>query len=258
MHPESEVAMRGLQSFLLANKEAILSLLQTMERQEYEHDTRSPASSHLERSAVGSTDSRSSHRSYSTEKSKENKSSTSSTSSHENLFARVERRRIRVYSRSRSGNRSRSRSSSRSPLRSSRYHDISSKRDRKYSRSRSPLREPHKSRYRDGREDARPCRCVGIFGMNVDTSERDLENIFREFGEIDYIKIIRDHRTGKSRGFGFIYYRRTRDAAAAKEELKDARIDGMRVRVDFSVTNCAPLPRGGAPGRLRRLSDSSR
>lgn len=90
--------------------------------------------------------------------------------------------------------------------------------------------------------------------MNVDTSERDLENIFQEFGEIDYIKIVRDHVTGRSRGFGFVYYLRTRDAAAAKEELKDARIDGMRVRVDFSVTNGSPGYRPAA--RPRRLSDS--
>ncbi|PIO77406.1 hypothetical protein TELCIR_00483 [Teladorsagia circumcincta] len=94
--------------------------------------------------------------------------------------------------------------------------------------------------------------------MNVDTSERDLENIFREFGEIDHIKIVRDHVTGRSRGFGFVYYHRTRDAAAAKAELKDARIDGMRVRVDFSVTSGSPFYRGGTSGRSRRLSDSSR
>ncbi|KAK6034010.1 hypothetical protein COOONC_28485, partial [Cooperia oncophora] len=85
------------------------------------------------------------------------------------------------------------------------------------SRSRSPPHETYRSRFRDGREDARPCRCVGIFGMNVDTSERDLENIFGEFGEIDYIKIVRDHMTGRSRGFGFVYYLRTRDAAKVRE-----------------------------------------
>ncbi|EPB67141.1 hypothetical protein ANCCEY_13765 [Ancylostoma ceylanicum] len=135
------------------------------------------------------------------------------------------------------------------------------------SRSRSPSRErfSRPMRYRDGREDPRPCRCIGIFGMNVDTSERDLENIFQEFGEIDYfihfflhqtlkilqIKIVRDHVTGRSRGFGFVYYLRTRDAAAAKAELKDARIDGMRVRVDFSVTSGPPGYRGpmGRPKR---------
>ncbi|KAL6724958.1 hypothetical protein Aduo_019794 [Ancylostoma duodenale] len=124
------------------------------------------------------------------------------------------------------------------------------------SRSRSPSRErfSRPMRYRDGREDPRPCRCIGIFGMNVDTSERDLENIFQEFGEIDYIKIVRDHVTGRSRGFGFVYYLRTRDAAAAKAELKDARIDGMRVRVDFSVTNGPPGYRGSV-GRQKRKDE---
>ncbi|WKY16287.1 hypothetical protein Q1695_001178 [Nippostrongylus brasiliensis] len=259
MHPGSEVAMRGLQSFLLSNKEAILSLLHIMESQESDRSARSGTSSFAERSTVNSSGSQSSSRSYSTEnsKSKDTKSSASSTSSRENLFSRVEERRVRVYSRSNSANRSRSRSPSRSPP--PRRRDTTPKRRREYSRSRSPpRREPYyRTRYRDGREDARPCRCIGIFGMNVETSERDLENIFQEFGEIDYIKIVRDHVTGRSRGFGFVYYLRTRDAAAAKAELKDARIDGMRVRVDFSVTNCSPGYRGSV-GRPRRLSESSR
>ncbi|VDO76853.1 unnamed protein product [Heligmosomoides polygyrus] len=187
-----------LQAFLLSNKEAILSLLQNMDRHGQSRDARSPTSSHPERSGNSSSGSRSSQRSYSTEnaKAKEAKSCSTSSSSRDNLYARVDERRVRVYSRSNSVNRSRSRSGSRTPSRSIRHRDVTPRRRRDH-------------------------RCIGIFGMNVDTSERDLENIFQEFGEIDY----------------------------AKEELKDARIDGMRVRVDFSVTNGSPGYRPAARPR---------
>uniref|UniRef100_A0A1I7XUK6 RRM domain-containing protein n=1 Tax=Heterorhabditis bacteriophora TaxID=37862 RepID=A0A1I7XUK6_HETBA len=67
-------------------------------------------------------------------------------------------------------------------------------------------------RYRDGRDNAEPCRCIGIFGMSLTTTERDLSKIFGEFGDIEQVKVIRDHFTGKSRGFGFIYFSRTREA----------------------------------------------
>ncbi|KAK6759498.1 hypothetical protein RB195_021217 [Necator americanus] len=225
-----------------------------MDRPETERDRTSPTSPQQERSSgFACSSSRSSQRSYTTESAKQKERK----SSRDSLFSRVEARRVRDHTAPNSANRSRSRSDSRTPPHSAR--NLQGRRHREDSRSRSPSREQFNrlARYRDGREDPRPCRCIGIFGMNVDTSERDLENIFQEFGEIDYIKIVRDHVTGRSRGFGFVYYLRTRDAAAAKAELKDARIDGMRVRVDFSVTNGAPGYRG-TMGRQKRVIQSSK
>ena len=39
----------------------------------------------------------------------------------------------------------------------------------------------------------------------------------------------------------FSYFTSTRDASKAKDQMQDAVIDGMKVRVDYSVT------RGGGP-----------
>ncbi|KAI1707932.1 RNA recognition motif domain-containing protein [Ditylenchus destructor] len=118
-----------------------------------------------------------------------------------------------------------------------------SPRDRRR-RSRSPRRnEIPRGRYYDGREKPEPCPCLGVFGMSLHTTERDLKKIFTQYGEVESVQIVYDRFSGRSRGFGFVYFTSTRDANKAKDHLKDAVIDGMKVRVDYSVT------RGGGPYR---------
>ncbi|CAJ0565130.1 unnamed protein product, partial [Mesorhabditis spiculigera] len=152
------------------------------------------------------------------------------------------------------------RSPSRSPPRRRKDRRRSRTRSRTRSRSRtySPLprgrgereyysgRDYGRQRYRDGRDRPEPNRCIGIFGMSLNTNERDLENIFSEFGTIDQVLIVKNRDTGRSRGFGFIYFTRTKYAMKARDEMADATIDGMKVRVDFSVTE---KNGGGGGGR---------
>ena len=52
-------------------------------------------------------------------------------------------------------------------------------------------------------------------------------------------------QTGRSRGFGFIYYESVEDAKAAKEAMTDQEIDGRRIRVDFSITRRPHTPTPG-------------
>ena len=54
-----------------------------------------------------------------------------------------------------------------------------------------------------------------------------------------------DGKTGRSRGFAFIYFESVEDAKVAKEAMSDQEIDGRRVRVDFSITKRAHTPTPG-------------
>ncbi|KAL3070821.1 hypothetical protein niasHT_037797 [Heterodera trifolii] len=105
-------------------------------------------------------------------------------------------------------------------------------------------------RFHDGRDNPNPNPCLGVFGMSLHTTERDLKHLFGRYGEVDSVQIVYDRLSGRSRGFGFVYFTHTKDAARAKENLVDAVIDGMKVRVDYSVT------RGGGPHRHVRKSFS--
>ncbi|KAI8984356.1 hypothetical protein BDF20DRAFT_789484, partial [Mycotypha africana] len=118
---------------------------------------------------------------------------------------------------SRSRGRSRSRSVSRSPP----------------PRSRSPAHPPEVS------------NILGVFGLSLRTREVDLEDVFRDFGDIEKVTIVYDHRSNRSRGFGFVYFKDENDATKARDALNGIEIDDRRIRVDYSVTHRPHTPTPG-------------
>ncbi|CAI5456742.1 unnamed protein product [Caenorhabditis angaria] len=82
----------------------------------------------------------------------------------------------------------------------------------------------------------KPSRVVGVFGLGQFTDEKDLLNIFQEFGKVEKINIIRDRYNQRSRGFGFVYLRTKEEAQNAIRSLANFVIDGHKVRIDFSNT----------------------
>lgn len=90
-----------------------------------------------------------------------------------------------------------------------------------------------------------PSRILGVFGLSVHTSESHVRQIFSKFGPIDRLKVVYDSKTGRSRGFCFVYYQNTEDARAAKDQCSGMEIDRQRIRVDFSMTARAHSPTPG-------------
>ena len=58
---------------------------------------------------------------------------------------------------------------------------------------------------------------VGNIPFNA--SEENLRELFSAYGEIVSLKIIQDHDTGRSKGFGFVEMAEEKDARKAMEEL---------------------------------------
>jgi len=98
-------------------------------------------------------------------------------------------------------------------------------------------------RFYDGRDNPTAGPVLGVFGMSLHTTERDLKSLFGKYGDVESVQIVYDRFSGRSRGFGFVYFTSSKDATRAKERMQDAVIDGMKVRVDYSVT------RSGGPYR---------
>lgn len=90
-----------------------------------------------------------------------------------------------------------------------------------------------------------PSRVLGVFGLSVHTTEAQLRQIFSKFGPIDRLKLVYDTKTGRSRGFCFVYYDNKEDARAAKDQCSGMEIDHQRIRVDFSLTARAHSPTPG-------------
>ncbi|XP_067824858.1 transformer-2 protein homolog alpha-like isoform X2 [Heptranchias perlo] len=156
----------------------------------------------------------------------------------------------RSRSRSRSGSRhrshkyySRSRSHSRSYRRRSRSRSYSPGYRRRRSHSRSPMSS--RRRHLGNRANPNPNSCLGVFGLSLYTTERDLRDVFSRYGPLAGINVIYDQRTGRSRGFAFVYFENVEDSKEAKERANGMELDGRRIRVDYSITKRPHTPTPG-------------
>ncbi|XP_056254975.1 transformer-2 protein homolog alpha [Seriola aureovittata] len=176
------------------------------------------------------------------------------------------RSRSRSKSRSRSrrhSNRrySRSRSRSYSHRRKSRSRSYSPEYRRRRSQSTSPMsnRRRHtgsrshdftKEAYSHGgdadvRANPDPSTCLGVFGLSLYTTERDLREVFSRYGPLAGVNVVYDQRTGRSRGFAFVYFERIEDSKEAMERANGMELDGRRIRVDYSITKRPHTPTPG-------------
>ena len=101
-----------------------------------------------------------------------------------------------------------------------------------------------------------PYKTIFVGRMNYKTDERRLEDTFEMFGKIKRCTIVKDIKTGKSRGYGFVEYYEERNAEIAYDRGNKMKIDGAYVLVDRELarTDRFWLPRrlGGGKGDSRR------
>ncbi|RXG73026.1 RNA-binding motif protein, X-linked 2 [Armadillidium vulgare] len=71
-------------------------------------------------------------------------------------------------------------------------------------------------------------------GLNYDLTEGDVICVFSQYGEVANINLIRDHKTGKSKGFGFLCYEDQRSTILAVDNL-----NGIK---KLFTEGCAPQP----------------
>jgi len=120
----------------------------------------------------------------------------------------------------------------------------------------------NRRRHVGNREDPDPSKCIGVFGLSLYTTERQLEKEFGRFGAIERTQVVLDGYSGRSRGFAFIYFESEHDATDAKKEMNGRDLDGKKIRVDYSITKRAHTPTPGMymgrPTQGRSRSDRDR
>ncbi|KAG1170286.1 hypothetical protein G6F70_007825 [Rhizopus microsporus] len=75
-------------------------------------------------------------------------------------------------------------------------------------------------------------RLVG--GLDYGLTEGDIVCIFSQYGEIMHIILVRDRKTGKSKGYAFLQYEDQRSTILAVDNLNGATVLGRTIRVDHS------------------------
>jgi len=73
-----------------------------------------------------------------------------------------------------------------------------------------------------------------VGGLPYQLRGRDLREIFSEYGEVVFARVILDRDTKRSKGFWFVEFASAEDALRAKEELDWAEINGRTIKVDYA------------------------
>ncbi len=73
---------------------------------------------------------------------------------------------------------------------------------------------------------------IFIGGLNYNIDDKVLLSAFEKYGQIINIRIVRDHQTGKSKGFGFITFALPESAQKSVEmdgQVLEGRVVGVKI-----------------------------
>ncbi|ONI00321.1 hypothetical protein PRUPE_6G082400 [Prunus persica] len=73
-----------------------------------------------------------------------------------------------------------------------------------------------------------------VGGLSYDTNEPVLKEAFGKHGEIIEVKVICDHVSGKSKGYGFVKFTSGIEASTALKEMDGQLLDGRQIRLEFA------------------------
>lgn len=71
-----------------------------------------------------------------------------------------------------------------------------------------------------------------VQNLNFRTKNEDLEKIFGKYGKIKLCKVIKDHISGRSKGYGFVTFENIESAEAAKNALDNTEVDERRISIE--------------------------
>ncbi|RWS15338.1 uncharacterized protein B4U79_10587 [Dinothrombium tinctorium] len=80
---------------------------------------------------------------------------------------------------------------------------------------------------------------IFVGGLHYDLTEGDIICVFSQYGEVVNINLIRDKKTGKSKGYCFLCYEDQRSTILAVDNLNGIKLTGRVIRVDH-VDNYRP------------------
>lgn len=73
---------------------------------------------------------------------------------------------------------------------------------------------------------------IYVANLHYRLNDEDLHQIFSEFVTVTSAKIIKDHETGRSRGFGFVEMANQEEGTKAMESLNGSEVEGKQLMVN--------------------------
>jgi RNA recognition motif-containing protein len=102
---------------------------------------------------------------------------------------------------------------------------------------------------------------IYVGNLSYKTTDADLKSLFEAYGEVESARVVTEHGSGRSKGFGFVLMPNSDDAKKACEALNNSSFMEREIRVNESQ----PKPpreggdrRGGGGGGFRGRGGSGR
>ncbi|KAA0193448.1 hypothetical protein HAZT_HAZT002574 [Hyalella azteca] len=73
---------------------------------------------------------------------------------------------------------------------------------------------------------------IFIGGLDYDLTEGDIICLFSQYGEVANINLVRDKKTGKSKGFAFLCFENQLSTVLSVDNLNSIKLCGRTIRVD--------------------------
>jgi RNA recognition motif-containing protein len=70
-----------------------------------------------------------------------------------------------------------------------------------------------------------------VRNLSRDTTQNELLELFKAYGNVQYCKVVMDRETGKSKGFAFVEMPHAGEAKAAIKTLNAREVGGSKIRV---------------------------
>lgn len=75
---------------------------------------------------------------------------------------------------------------------------------------------------------------IFVGNLSFQLSDFDLEDLFKQYGEVTSAKVVTDRMTGRSKGFGFVEMGTEDSAQQAVEALNGTEVNGRPINVSFA------------------------
>ncbi|KAG5545622.1 hypothetical protein RHGRI_017944 [Rhododendron griersonianum] len=79
-------------------------------------------------------------------------------------------------------------------------------------------------------------------GLSWSVNEKTLKDAFDSYGDVTEVRILYDKETGRSRGFGFVYFSKEDEARTAKDAMDGKAFLGRPLRISFALDKVRGAP----------------
>jgi len=73
---------------------------------------------------------------------------------------------------------------------------------------------------------------IYVGNLSFGTEEPQIQQLFSSLGDVSSVRLVRDHETGRSRGFGFVEMNDDNQGRAACQALDQQEFEGRRLTVN--------------------------